>query len=302
MIEYIDRVTRERCQEQVFGEGAIRFLYGNSFWSKLLGRPLAEGVARLPFISSTYAFFQKLGTSRHKILPFIEKYGVDPAEFADSVDSFQSFNDFFIRKLTKEARPLAPGANVAVMPADARYLFYQDIDAADGFIVKGQKFSLGDLFQDAKLAEEYQGGTMILARLCPSDYHRFHFPCACVPGETHLLNGLLYSVNPVALKRNVEIFTQNRRTLCLLETGRFGKVVYMEVGATNVGAIHETYTPFHSVPKGAEKGYFSFGGSALVLLFKRGTIKLDEDLTRDPHTEIRCLLGQSLGVSSCRSP
>lgn len=300
MIEYRDRLTGIVCQEQVFGEGAIRFLYGNGFWSRWIGRPLAHFVARLPFISSIYAFFQKLPPSQRKIAPFIEKYGVDSSEFATKVENFHSFNDFFIRKLKPEARPLAPGADVAVIPADARYLFYQDIDSVDGFIVKGEKFCLADLLQDRKLAEEYAGGTLILARLCPSDYHRFHFPCACVPGETHLINGLLFSVNPLALKRNVEIFTQNRRTLCLLETGRFGKVAYMEVGATNVGAIHETYTPYHSVPKGAEKGYFSFGGSALVLLFKKGMITLDPDLVNEPHREIRCLFGQSLGHAQKR--
>ena len=297
MIEYWDRVSQQICQEQVFGESAIRFLYGEKWLSRMFGRPVAQLAARIPWISATYAHFQKQPSSQKKILPFIQKYGVDPVEFAASVEDFQSFNDFFIRKLKPSARPLAPGADVAVMPADARYLFYQDIDLADGFIVKGQKFSLPALLQDKKLADEYRGGTLIIARLCPSDYHRFHFPCACIPGETKLINGLLFSVNPLALKRNVKIFTQNRRTLCLLETGRFGKIAYMEIGATNVGSIHETYIPFQSVSKGAEKGYFSFGGSALILLFQKGMLTLDSDLTAHPHREIRCLLGQSLGTA-----
>ena len=295
MIEYIDRQNGQLCKEEVYGEAALQFLYGNSLLSRWIGRPLAHFVARAPFISKTYAYFQNTAASRKKIKPFIEQYGVDTKEFAAPIEEFSSFNDFFIRKLTVEARPIAPGANVAIMPADGRYLFYQDIDQADGFIIKGKKFSLTELLQDSDLAQEYSGGTLILARLCPSDYHRFHFPCACIPGKTHLINGLLFSVNPWALKRNVDIFTQNRRTLCQLETDRFGKVVYMEVGATNVGSIHETYTPYHSVAKGAEKGYFSFGGSALVLLFKKGAITLDPDLVATPHTEIRCLFGQSLG-------
>ena len=201
MIEYFDRSTKQWCQEQVYGESAIRFLYGNSFWSKLIGNPLAQLVARLPFISATYAYFQKQPSSRKKIAPFIEKYGVDPSEFANSVEEFATFNDFFIRKLNSKARPIAPGVDVAIIPADARYLFYQDISLTDGYVVKGQKFSLEELLQNRKLAKEFEGGTMILARLCPSDYHRFHFPCTCIPGETRLINGLLYSVNPWALKR-----------------------------------------------------------------------------------------------------
>lgn len=295
MIQLIDRKSGNVCEEQVFGDAAIRFLYGEGFWSRWIGHPLAHFVARVPLLSNAYGYLQKTPWSRKKIKPFIEKYGIDSSEFATPVEEFQSFNDFFTRKLKETARPIAPGKSVAVMPADGRYLFYQDIDRADGFIVKGEKFSLGEFLQDSNLSREYEGGTLVIARLCPTDYHRFHFPVACTPGETKLINGLLFSINPMALKRNVHIFTQNRRTLCILKSEQFGKVLYLEIGATNVGAIHETYTPNQPVPKGAEKGYFSFGGSTVVLLFKRGTIILDEDLTENSHKEIRCLMGQSLG-------
>ncbi|MGE4169074.1 MAG: phosphatidylserine decarboxylase [Candidatus Babeliales bacterium] len=156
---------------------------------------------------------------------------------------------------------------------------------------------------NASLAQEFQGGSMVLARLCPSDYHRFHFPCDCLPGPTKLINGWLYSVNPLAVKRNIHSLTQNKRTLCELRTPLFGRVLYMEIGATNVGSIQETYTPNQWQTKGAEKGYFEFGGSALILLFAKNTIQFDSDLlaATENKLEIRCLLGQSMGKSSFKA-
>lgn len=295
-ITIIDRATGRLITEKVYGENALRFLYGSGFLSRWIGRPVASCVSRCSFISALYGYFQKRPASRKKIAPFVRDFDVDTSEFLEGVESFNSFNDFFIRKLKPEARPLAPGANIAVLPADARYLFYPNIDQADGFVVKGRKFNLRDLLQNVLLAERYAQGTLIMARLCPSDYHRFHFPCDCIPGESQPISGALFSVNPIALKQKVQIFTENRRVLCELETEHFGKILYMEVGATNVGTIHETYTPLKKYYKGEEKGYFSFGGSALILLFEPGKIQLDADLLGHGHTEIRGLMGQSLGV------
>ncbi len=305
-ILYFDRVTAKQEAEKVYGESALKFLYGESFFSRLLGAPLMHLLARVPLFSAVYGGCQKIGWSRKKIAPFIKNFDIDASEFVEDPTHFRSFNDFFIRKLKPEVRPIAPGENVAVMPADGRYLFYPDLNAAEGFHVKGQKFNLATLLEDAKLAEEYQHGTLVMARLCPSDYHRFHFPCDCVPGETRLINGWLFSVNPMAIKhaikRDIDVFTENRRTLCELHSEIFGKVLYMEIGATNVGSIHQTYTPYLPQRKGAEKGYFSFGASALILLFPKGALQLAPDLLQfPPHQEIRCLLGQELGAFLTKS-
>lgn len=294
-IVYIDRTTGKEEVEKVYGEAALKFLYGDNAFSRLFGKPLMYLLVRLPFISALYGWWQKRSWSRRKIDPFIATYQIDRGEFLDS--HFRNFNDFFIRRLKPEARLLAPGANVATMPADGRYLFYPDLTLADGFVVKGQKFNLATLLENAQLAQEYQHGTMVMARLCPSDYHRFHFPCDCVPTEARAINGWLFSVNPLAIKRDIDIFTQNKRMVCELHTEKHGKLLYLEIGATNVGSIHQTYTPYLPQAKGAEKGYFSFGASALILLFPKGSILLAEDLLKaPPHKEMRCLMGQKLGV------
>lgn len=298
-IQYIDRLTGKKQVEKVYGQSALNFLYGPSPLSCLLGTPVRHLLAKTPWISSLVGYYQRLPWSQKKIIPFIQNFGVDPSEFLNSIETFHSFNDFFIRKLKPDSRPIAAGDNVAIIPADGRYLFIPRIDQAEGFVVKGQKFDLCSLLQNETLAKAYAQGTMIIARLCPSDYHRYHFPCDCIPDKTHLINGWLYSVNPIAIKKNVSIFTQNKRTLCRLRTPQFGEVLFLEIGATNVGSIQQTYTPFKDCKKGEEKGYFSFGASSLILLFPPSTLALDSDLLAHPFQEIRCLMGQSMGSALC---
>lgn len=298
-IIYIDRQTGKEQIEKVYKGGAIRLFYGESRLSSFLHAWLLPSLVKLPWFSQFYGYLQKIPSSANQIDPFIREFQVDSSEFLEPVSSYHSFNDFFIRKLKNEARLIDSNPCSAVIPADGRYYFYADIDKCPGFIVKGKKFTLEALLGNDSLAQEFHGGSMVLARLCPSDYHRFHFPCDCLPGPTHLINGWLYSVNPIALRKNIHILTQNKRALCELRTPLFGKVIYMEIGATNVGSIQETYIPDQWQAKGAEKGYFEFGGSALVLLFAKNTIQFDPDLLEatEKGIEMRCLLGQSMGRS-----
>lgn len=256
-----------------------------------------EIVSRVSLFSKAYGWWQSQPWTKSKVEPFIEKYHINDSEFVRRASSFKSFNDFFTRKLKTQARPIDGRRNVAVIPADARYWFYQDISEVDGFVVKGKKFDIGKLLNDSRLAEKYAKGSMAIARLCPSDYHRYHFPCSGIPSPSDLINGYLYSVNPLALQYNLSIFTENKRTLCHFRTDEFGEVLILDVGATFVGAIHQTYKPGAGQDKGSEKGYFSFGGSCLILLFEPGKIKFDQDLVAASKSgkEIRCLMGQSMG-------
>lgn len=296
-IIYIDRKSGEKLKEEVYKESAIQLLYGDSWFSWFLRPWMLPILTKWPFISSCYGHLQKHSSSMRKIRPFIKKFQIDKSDFLDPVHHFRSFNDFFIRKLKPEARPIYPNPSVAVIPADGRYYFYENIETCDGFIVKGQKFDLPTLLGSASLAQKYRDGSMVMARLCPTDYHRFHFPCDCIPGTTRMINGKLFSVNPIAIKKNLHIFTENKRAICELDSKIFGKILYLEIGAMCVGSIKETYTPNTWQPKGGEKGYFEFGGSALILLFEKGAIEFDADLLAATQEgfEIRCLLGQSMG-------
>ncbi len=299
-ISYIDRVSGERCIEKVFGGKLLELLYGQGILTHALGKPLRYGVSRWPLFSKLIGTYYHLPCTRRAIQPFIETYDVDASEFAKEVHTFSSFADFFTRQLKPACRPIAEGSDIAVIPADGRYYFYENLQAMGSFAIKGQRLDLRALLQDNALAQKYERASVVLARLCPSDYHRFHFPIDCVPSQPRLINGYLYSVNPIAIKQNMRIFSENKRMITTLSSDVFGEVLYIEVGATSVGTIQHTYFPETYTRKGAEKGYFDFGGSALVLLFPEGSIRFDEELlaaTRQ-QIEIRCLVGQSMASHS----
>lgn len=285
---YIDRQTGETKQEAIYGDAALRFLYGSAF-----GRLIGRVISTTPLVSRLYGWWQSRPFTKRKIAPFVKKFGIDASEFEKPLDAYPSFNAFFIRKLKPETRPLAKGA---VLPADGRYLFYQNIETCDGFVVKGKKFNLPQLLGNTDLADSFREGSMVLARLCPTDYHRFHFPCDCLPSEPRLINGPLYSVNPIAVKQRIDLLAENKRMVTHLDSVRYGEILFIEIGATNVGSIHQTYIPGKSYKKGDEKGYFSFGGSSIILLFKPGTIQIDRYLLNNSaqNMETLCLFGQAL--------
>jgi phosphatidylserine decarboxylase len=168
----------------------------------------------------------------------------------------------------------------------------------EGFFVKGQKFDLPALLGDPALAERFARGSLVLSRLCPVDYHRFHFPVCGVPGTPRLLPGPLFSVSPLALRRRLAYLWENKRVLTEVHTERFGLVLILEIGATNVGSIVQTFTPNRPVAKGAEKGFFRFGGSSVITLFEPGRISLAPDLLRESagHRELYAHVGESLGI------
>jgi phosphatidylserine decarboxylase len=130
------------------------------------------------------------------------------------------------------------------------------------------------------------------------DYHRFHFPVGGVASAPILINGPLFSVNPIALRRNIHIFTENKRAVSRIESDQFGLVVMLEVGATCVGSFDYSFTPGEHVAKGAEKGFFKFGGSSTVTLFERGRIQLADDLVNWSRKgiELYARMGDRLGM------
>jgi phosphatidylserine decarboxylase len=233
--------------------------------------------------------------TKAKVAPFIENYGLDPAEFADSPDNYRSFNEFFYRKLKREARPVADSK--AVFPADGRHLGFQTASEIEGVFVKGQKFDLGKLLGDDALAARYADGSLVLSRLCPVDYHRFHFPATGTPGAAKVINGPLFSVSPIALRLRLSYLWENKRTLTKLETADLGTVLLLEIGATCVGSIIQTFTPGKLVKKGEEKGYFAFGGSSTITIFEPGALKLADDLVEwsAKQTELYAKVGTKMG-------
>lgn len=299
-IVYKDRETGELKKEKVYGKIFLEAVYGKNVFLKLFSFLILPLIAHVPLFSQLYGKRQKSKKSREKIAPFLKTYGVDVSEFEKPLSKFESFNDFFIRKLKPESRPITPGDEVAILPADGRYLVFPELSESEGFYVKNKKFDLRRLLQDEFSFELYKRGSLVIARLCPTDYHRFHFPFECLPSKPKLINGPLYSVNPIALREHIHILNENKRMFTELQTKKFGKVLYIEVGATCVGSIQNTFQPNTPYKKGAEKGYFEFGGSCLLILFQPNTITFDLDLVEASAQciETRAKFGMRLG--SCK--
>ena len=293
-IEFFNRYTGQVETEQVYGDAFLRFTYGNP-----LGRLALHAFVKRAFFSRWYGWRMDRPASRAKVRPFIKEFGVTEAEFAEPAASFRTFNEFFYRRLKPTARPIDPDPLSAVFPADGRHLGFPDISRMDGIFVKGAVFNLADLLGDGLLARRFARGSMVLSRLCPVDYHRYHFPVAGRPGPAQLINGPLYSVNPIALRRNIRIFSENKRAITRIESPRFGTVLMLEIGATCVGGFEYTYQPGSDVAKGAEKGFFKFGGSSTITLFEPGRIQLDTDLVENSrqHRELYARMGDQLGTT-----
>jgi len=292
-IQYFNRYTGCLETERIYGERFLRRTYGNP-----LGRLAVHAVFKRSVFSRWYGWRMNAARSRAKIAPFIAHFAVDPREFADAPESYRTFNEFFYRKLKPSARPIDPDPNTAVFPADGRHLGFQDTSKMDGILVKGAVFDLGKLLGDDALAARFRDGTLVLSRLCPADYHRYHFPVAGKPDAPRLINGPLFAVNPIAQRQNIHIFSENKRAVTRIDSAEFSTVLMLEVGATCVGSFEYTFTPGQPVAKGAEKGFFKFGGSATITLFERGRVRLAEDLLQHSarRVELYAHMGDRLGM------
>lgn len=293
MVYYIDRESHKRELEPVWGRSTIELLYKKHRGFAWL-QTLAAQLFAIPFFSKLWGSFHDLPQSKKRIEPFCKKFNIDLSISKTPPDQFVSFNDFFSRTLTSESRPHCPELNSALVPADARYTFFEKLEADTTFLVKGQTFNLVKFLGSSTLASRFYGGTMIIARLCPLDCHRFYFPYQGIAQKSHPIEGPLFSVNPIATKENPWIFWTNKREITEVSLGT-KRYCMAEIGATNCGTIIQTFTP-GAVTTGQEKGFFKLGGSSLILLFEPGTFELAKDLhLLSGPLEVYCKIGQKLG-------
>lgn len=271
-IEVYNRYRGALETEQVYGEGYLRFVYGNP-----LGRLLLFALIKRSFFSRFYGWLMSRPSSRRKIEPFIAQFGLDTNEFADPVASFQSFNEFFTRRLDPKARPICADDDALVFPADGRHLVFPDVSQAKPAYVKSCAFELERFVGSAELGKAYRRGSMLISRLCPTDYHRFHFPTGGTASAPSRIDGHLYSVSPIGLERVTSTFLDNKRWVTTITSEQWGVVTFVEVGATAVGSVVHT-AGAGPVEKGDEKGYFLFGGSTVVVLFEPGRVAFCADL------------------------
>lgn len=290
-ITLYDRKQARLVSEQVFEKSFMQFFYGHP-----LGLALADIFIKRAWFSILYGWLKSRKSSARQIQAFVEQHGIDVAEVELPLHAYPCFSAFFTRKLKAGSRPVPADQRILFSPADARLSVWK-IQADQVLPVKGRHFSLAQLLRDEKLADKYRNGDCLVFRLAPADYHRYIHIDHGMQGPVRRINGYLHSVSPLALQNMLAVFTENQREYCSIQTRNFGEVIQIDVGALVVGRITQHKAGGGPVERGEEKGYFDFGGSTIILLFKAGVINIDADILQHSDQGIETLVRQGEGIA-----
>ncbi|KTC84699.1 phosphatidylserine decarboxylase [Legionella drozanskii LLAP-1] len=218
---------------------------------------------------------------------FIQQYSVDMSEaINENPNAYRCFNDFFIRHLKPECRPLAQADIVS--PVDGSISELGPIEKGQILQAKGRYYTVAELLAcEAGLSGQFTHGRFATLYLSPKDYHRVHMPIDAKLIEMIYVPGKLFSVQPTTARVVPHLFARNERLVTVFET-KLGLMAMVLVGATIVGAIgtrwqgdlkrskRKRYFDFAelnesatAVKQGEEMGYFKLG-STVVLLFADG--------------------------------
>ena len=263
-------------------------LYGNAFGRMLL-KPLTA-----PWLSKAAGAFLSTRASCIFIKPFIKSNRIDMSQFEPV--AYESYNDFFSRRIREGARTVDMDPRHLISPADSK-LTVLPITEKGRFTLKHTQYTVGSLLRDPALAAEFVGGWACIFRLTVDDYHRYCYAFDAEKGENIRIPGSLHTVNPIA-NDFFPIYKENAREYTLLSTKEFGEVIAMEVGALLVGKI-VNHPGAASVRRGQEKGYFQFGGSTVVLLLKKDTAVIDSDILENSQNGIETVVkfGEKIGIA-----
>lgn len=227
-----------------------------------------------PVVSKAGSRFLDSRISTCCISPFIEKSGIVMDEYED--EDYESYNQFFTRRIKEGKRNFAEEANLLCAPCDSRLSIYPIRE--DGvFTIKNTVYTMDRLVKSHSLAEKYLGGTLCIFRLTVADYHHYCYVDDGVKTKNYRIPGVFHTVNPLA-NDQYPVYTENTREFSILKSNHFGNILMMEIGAMLVGKIvnhHEKCT----VKRGMEKGFFEFGGSTVVLAFQKDKVAIDKDIT-----------------------
>ena len=237
---------------------ALSLLYGTALGRRLLRVMIKPGFSRLG------GRLLDCRLSALAVRPFVRAHDMDMTQCPER--KFSSFNAFFTRKLSPDARPVDADPHAFISPCDGKLTVWP-IGPEGRFPVKGTEYTLSRLLNDEDLAQRFRGGLLWLFRLSPDDYHRYIWPVDGPPGDTVRIPGVFHTVTPLDAGQP-PVYHENTREYRLIETENIGPVLMMEVGAMLVGRIENL--PWDGpARRGQEKGYFAFGGSTIILITEK---------------------------------
>ncbi len=248
---------------------SLEFLYGK--WYSPPFRSLLTSGRHSSRIAGKWANSRR---SKSYIPKFIHDYSINTQEIAQPLSSFKTFNEFFTRTLKADARPIYRDRATIISPADGNILVMAPIEEQTLFPTKKVMLSLQKMLKDTTLAEQFIGGTAIIVRIAPWDYHRFHFPTDGIAGKPRIISGRFESVSPIVYQSQIQPLEVNERHIIQLHSDTASTIAIVLVGALFVGAIRETYRAGGHYHQGNEMGYFEYGGSTVVLLFQKDVITI----------------------------
>lgn len=260
------------------------------FYNTLIGRILLK-ICTMKFISDIAGIYMNSRLSKYKIKKFIKDNKIKITDYEKT--NYNSFNEFFTRKIISIKRPINMTKTAFISPCDSKLSVYTISDDLTLYI-KDSYYTIGTII-DKKILKEYKEGYALVFRLSPTDYHRYCYIDSGYQEKNNKIKGILHTVQPIALKR-YNFYKTNTREWTILHTNNFDEVVHIEIGAMAIGKIkneHENYI----FKKGEEKGYFEFGGSTIVLLVKKGIINIDEDILENSKNNIETYVkyGEKIG-------
>ena len=258
------------------------------------------------------ARIRHVATKNFLITRFVGLYKVDIDDVKLEVPAgFATFNDFFVRELLDDARPVDSSDDSIVSPVDGTVSIADAIRNDSIIQAKGIDYSLDDLLAtDLEEAAGYVDGTFATIYLAPYDYHRIHAPLDGKLVAARYVPGDLFSVNEATVSRVPGLFRRNERLIMHFETTR-GPAAVILVGALNVGSIS---TPWSgeirprtqgvvdqldlskhptTVKKGDLLGWFNMG-STVILLLPADTCEWDDDLRSGEKVRV----GEAIGALS----
>lgn len=284
-------IARERNSEvNIVSESSMTL---NFFYGTFIGRVILKLIT-CRFISNIVALYMNSRLSKHRIKGFIDKNDINIYEYDDR--KYSSYNDFFTRRVISSKRPIDSSSDTLISPCDGKLTAYK-IEDDLSLKIKGSYYSI-DTLVEKDIMEEYRGGYALVFRLSTDNYHRYCYIDGGSKGKNFHIKGKLHTVQPISLS-HYNFYKTNDREYTVLNTNNFGKVIQVEIGALCIGRIknnHETYI----YKKGEEKGYFEFGGSTIVVLVKKGVIKLDDDIERNSLLGIETIVKYGSRVAKAK--
>lgn len=227
---------------------------------------------------------------------FIHKYGVNMHEASrEKIEDYTCFNDFFIRHLKPECRPIA--AADIISPVDGCVSEIGTISAGQLLQAKGRYYSVHELLAcEAAVSEQFSSGYFATLYLSPKDYHRVHMPMDGTLQDMIYVPGKLFSVQPTTARVIPHLFARNERLVVLFQT-KIGLMAMVLVGATIVGSIgtawhgdvHRSRKPKYFnysstdtaatvLQKAAEMGYFKLGSTVILLFANDARLQWQSDM------------------------